>query len=263
MSCAVGRHDLQWPGTASTNAGYSLQPWVVRQQTMIDCRDVLASRTKADGLVWDHAAGADRVVGSSLLFWSGSEVVGWGAQVRWRHRLGVAGFDRTVPCWSEPRWPGCLAVGRAGLPVDLGVAPIAGCAGRPGGRPLVSTVESWLQLPGMVWAFVALAAGVILGWAVLRLRRGARPETPQQHRTRGSSVGAMALAGLAFGLTALLDPAFYAIVSVTARNSDVLVHLVGLVIWFVVAQWLLIGLVAVSLFDRQRTAAARLERAWT
>ncbi|MGB3954424.1 MAG: hypothetical protein WBL05_03955 [Brooklawnia sp.] len=179
--------------------------------------------------------------------------------------LGVAGFDPygallvgAALARGASRWAALVfLLTSAVAPIGLGVL-----AGRVVG-PLVSTVESWLQLPGMVWAFVALAAGVILGWAVLRLRRGARPETPQQHRTRGSSVGAMALAGLAFGLTALLDPAFYAIVSVTARNSDVLVHLVGLVIWFVVAQWLLIGLVAVSLFDRQRTAAARLERAWT
>lgn len=179
--------------------------------------------------------------------------------------LGVAGFDPygallvgAALVGGASRWAALFfLLTSAVAPIGLGVL-----AGRVIG-PMVSTVESWLQLPGLVWAIAALAAGVVLvGWAVLRLRRGDRPETTQR-QARGSSVGAMALAGLLFGLTALLDPAFYAIVAVTARNSDVLAHLAGLVIWFVVAQWLLIGLVAVSLFDRERTAATRLERAWT
>ncbi len=205
--------------------------------------------------------------GGNQLLWSGSEVVGVGPRfVVAAAGLGVAGFDPygallvgAALVRGASRWAALVFLLASALaPIGLGVL-----AGRVIG-PLVATIESWLQLPGLVWAIAALAAGVILiGWAVLRLRRGARPETPRQRRTRGSSVGAMALAGLLFGLTALLDPAFYAIVAVTARNPDVLVHLVGLVIWFVVAQWLLIGLVAVSLFDRQRTAAARLERVWT
>lgn len=180
--------------------------------------------------------------------------------------LGVAGFDPygallvgTALISGGTRWTALVFL------LTSSVAPIA--LGLLTGRvlgPLVSTIESLLRLPAVVWAGLGLAVGIVLiGWALLRLRlrRGAVPGA--ERRPRDVSVGAMALAGLSFGFTALLDPAFYAIVAVTARNPDLWVQLIALVIWFVVAQWLLIGLVAVSWVDKERTAAVRLERVWS
>lgn len=177
--------------------------------------------------------------------------------------LGVAGFDPLGALLVA----GALVLGasrRSALiflltsaVVPIGLAMLAGRVL----RPVLATVESWLRLPASIWSAVSLVVGAgLIGWGLVRARRGVvvRPERP----LRAASASAMAGAGFWFGFTVLLDPAYYAVMAVVARHPEPLTRLTALVIWFVVAQWLLIALVVGAWVGDAGRAANRLRGLW-
>ena len=180
--------------------------------------------------------------------------------------LGVAGFDP----FGALLVAAALALGASrgsalAFLLLSAVIPLAvgGIAGHALG-PVITRIESWLRLPPSIWAAVSIAAGLgLVGWGVLRVRRGASGQSGRpEHTPRGVSMGAMAGAGLAFGLTALLDPAYYGVVAFVARNPDPIARMAGLVGWFAIAQGLLIALVVGSWLGDAQRAASWLRRVW-
>lgn len=177
--------------------------------------------------------------------------------------LGVAGFDP----FGALLVAGALALGAsrtsalafllASSVVQLGLAL---AAGRMLG-PFLDAVESRLVLLASIWSLASLAVGAgLIGWGLVRVRRGAvvRPERPP----RGVSSTSMAVAGLWFGFTVLLDPAYYAVVAVVARNAEPVARLTALVVWFAIAQWLLIALVIAAWVGDAGRAAEWLRGLW-
>lgn len=177
--------------------------------------------------------------------------------------LGIAGFDP----FGALLVAGALSIGAsrwAALSFTLAsaVVPIslALVAGHTLG-PVIAAIEQRVQLPASVWVVVTFAVGVaMIGWAALRLLRP--PVERVEHAPRNVSANAMALAGLAFGVTVLADPPYYAIIAVVSRNPDPAARAVAIVIWFLLAQCLLIALVVAAFTGSHRRAAEWLRRAW-
>lgn len=176
--------------------------------------------------------------------------------------LGVAGFD--------PFGALIVAAGRAmgasrraalaflatSTIVPLGVAVLAGHVV----GPAEAAIRPWLHAPAPVWTVVRIIAGLaLIVWAIWRL---ARPPAEKPMRTpKEISVRAMATAGLGFGVTVLLDPAYYAAIAVVAHLHP-WHRAVLLVVWFAVAQIALIALVIVELIWPRADFGGRLQRLW-
>lgn len=177
--------------------------------------------------------------------------------------LGIAGFDP----FGALLVAGALTIGaswRAALSFTLASAvvpiPLALLAGHALG-PAITAIEEHLSLPASIWVVITLGAGVaMIGWAVRRIRRP--PGEPKERPPLDVSARAMALAGLAFGVTVLADPAYYAIIAVVARNPDPAARAAAVVVWFLISECLLIALVVASFTGAHRRAAEGLRRAW-
>lgn len=176
--------------------------------------------------------------------------------------LGVAGFDP----FGALIVAACRALGasrRAALAflatsliIPLGVAVLAGhLVG-----PTEAAIRPWLHAPAPAWTVVRILAGIgLMVWATWRL---GRPPAEKPLRTpREISAWAMTTAGLGFGATVLLDPAYYAAIAVVAHLHPWL-RAGLLVVWFAVAQIALIGLVIVDLIWPRADFGGRLQRLW-
>ena len=177
--------------------------------------------------------------------------------------LGVAGFDpfgallvAAALMMGASRAAAAMFLASSAV-VPLAVAVVAGHAL----GPIEAEIKPWLHLPGYVWAAISLVTGLgLIGWAVWR---ALRPPTDKPAKApKGISVPAMAVAGLGFGVTALVDPAYYAAIAVVARVHDPWLRVALLVLWFVIAQILLIGLVLVNAIHPGAEIGGRLQRAW-
>lgn len=125
------------------------------------------------------------------------------------------------------------------------------------------------QPSGRTWAIILVAAGVALtGWGVLRWRSPAkvgRWRAPGKQAAaidvpvRGTSTLAMLSVGLLIGLSALIDPAFYAM-ALLAGGTDRLAARLGVVIgWTLLSQIALVVAAAFVLIGSRDTLRARLD----
>ncbi|MEA5153930.1 hypothetical protein [Raineyella sp.] len=128
------------------------------------------------------------------------------------------------------------------------------------------------QLPDVVWGTVeALAAAGLLFWGIRRLRSrrrdGARPgpaddtaaEVPR--RLRGTGTAAMALAGLAYGLTVLGDPGFWGLVALVHR-LDAGPALGIAALWWLLSQSPLVALAVAIVLGAGDPVGRWMRRAW-
>lgn len=177
--------------------------------------------------------------------------------------LGVAGFDpfgallvAAALALGATR-SATLAFLAASAVVPLAFAVLAGHAL----GPVEAAIQPWVHLPALVWAAIRLGVGLgLIGWAAWRARHP-MVEKPTK-APKGISTRAMAAAGLGFGVTVLLDPAYYAAIAVVARVHPPWLRVALLVVWFAVAQIALIALVAVDLIRPGADLGVRLQRAW-
>lgn len=139
---------------------------------------------------------------------------------------------------------------------------------------LSSTVGNWviahlhhLPDPGhLVWGGLVLAGGIaLLGWGIIRLTRSPKPEKPRKTRA-AASVGGLIVLGTGIGLSALIDPAFYAFVVLAGSLHSWPVRVLACLIWVVMIQSALIALaiaVFTDNFDRAIEAVWRARDRWS
>ena len=126
------------------------------------------------------------------------------------------------------------------------------------GRQLRRFDWSSLQPPDRVGATVELVlAGSMLIWAAVRLRRpGTRPPRPAR---RSRSGAALLGAGALFALSAPLDPTFVGLVVLAGRGEPAAAVGSAHLVWIVVSQSPLVGLVVAILLRRHGRAVAWLQ----
>lgn len=116
------------------------------------------------------------------------------------------------------------------------------------------------QPSGRTWAIILVAAGVALtGWGVLRWRTPGKQAAAIDVPVRGTSTLAMLSVGLLIGLSALIDPAFYAM-ALLAGGTDRLTARLGVVIgWTLLSQIALVVAAAFVLIGSRDTLRTRLD----
>lgn len=123
------------------------------------------------------------------------------------------------------------------------------------GARLASVDWAILVPTGRVGAVVELVVGLaLLGWAALRLRRGAvAARKPRRTRT---GPGPLALLGMLFLGSAVLDPTFLGLVVVAGRGEPALSVSLAHLTWSLLSQLpLVLLLVAISRGGHQRAVA--------
>lgn len=172
--------------------------------------------------------------------------------------LGLAGIDPAGLLLAL----GSLAAGARGRTVLIFTATIVA------GTALLGTVLTLTlgqQLQGFDWTSLlppdwfgavieALLAAALLMWMVVRLRRPeARPPRPAK---RGRTGTALVWGGLAFAVTAPLDPTFVSLVVLAGRGESAPAIGLAHVTWIVVSQLPLVALaIAVILHRHDRVVA--------
>ncbi|MGJ6980576.1 hypothetical protein ACSDQ9_08625 [Aestuariimicrobium soli] len=138
-------------------------------------------------------------------------------------------------------------------------AVILGCAVVVDALARTLLPEGLPHVPRIVWGVVeGIAAVGLVAWGLVRLRgRSSRREGTLSGRR---AVG-LGLAGAAYGLTVLLDPAFWGLVALVHRLGEG--SAVGMaVVWWVIAQSPLIVLTLAVVVGAGERAAGRLRRLW-
>lgn len=115
------------------------------------------------------------------------------------------------------------------------------------------------------WAVVEAVVALLIGyWLITQLfkrakapKKRASPKAPSNN-----SVFGLALAGLAFSLTALPDPTFIATAGIASQASDLLTMIGILALWALISQLLLFGFAVAYLFDAHQSLSDFAKPIW-
>lgn len=103
--------------------------------------------------------------------------------------------------------------------------------------PLLENAASTLHIADQWWLLIELVvAAVLCAWGIRRIRnRSGRRSADSPRPVRGVGAVAMAISGALWGVAAATDPTFYASALLAGRR-DVLLMIVGIVLWYAVSQ---------------------------
>lgn len=110
------------------------------------------------------------------------------------------------------------------------------------------------------WAFINIAIVMIIGVWLYRKSKPAANQKPRKKLT--DSPWAIILAGVAFGVGAVFDPTFLAVISLAGQNGNLLTIATMHTIWVLISQVLLFGLFIAYLFGKHRVILERSKALW-
>lgn len=175
--------------------------------------------------------------------------------------LGVAGLDPVgalilaTAIASGARRDAVLAFSASSLAVTVVVGIVLG----ESVQRLVDAISTGLHVPDVArfWLQLATAAALAI-WAVRRHRQRRTKRIPEPRPARGSSMAAMLVAGVLWGIAALTDPTFYATAALAAQHGGIVVPAVLLTVWFLVSQLPAFAVTVTYLVDTEGPAVTRL-----
>lgn len=180
--------------------------------------------------------------------------------------LGVAGLDPLGALLIA----GALAGGasRAGVCAFTAAAGATtvtiGTAFSVAIKPALDRLGSLPTVPEDVWLLIdTILVVLLLLWGIRRVRRGAPGEASSRGARRMTGIPMLIGTGVVFALSALTDPAFYAVVVVLAgRGEPVWLAMVALAIWFAVSQSPLMILTLATVTGGHERLARGLQGLW-
>jgi hypothetical protein len=121
-----------------------------------------------------------------------------------------------------------------------------------------------LAVPSQIWAYLELAlAAVIAVWIVRSMReRDSDRKRARKQRTLGRSAGGLMLAGVGFGMSAVMDPTFLATAALVGQSDSLGIVVASFAVWTLISQFMLFALLVAYLVGAEKPVVAFAHDQW-